>query len=82
MGALHICEGTTDAVAYLKFWRDKCCHQDDNFSLELHDYFSRTIPGLILHDLQQRGFIGMECMCLTGLPAVQICLLLKMYGAS
>ena len=31
---------------------------------------------------QQRAFIGIECMCMTGLPAVQICFLLKMYGAS
>ena len=37
---------------------------------------------LILHELQQCGFVGIECVCLTGLPAVQICLLLKMYGAS
>ena len=33
--------------------------------------FSRTMPGLILHELQQRGFIGIECVCLTGLPAVR-----------
>ena len=59
-----------------------CCCQGDEFSQELHVYFSRTMPGLILHELQQRGFIGIECVCLTCLPAVQICLLLKMYGAS
>ena len=62
----------------LEFWRDICC-QDEDFSQELHVYFSRTMPGLILHELQQRGFVGTECVCLTGLPAVQICLLLKMY---
>ena len=66
----------------LEFWRDICCRQDDDFSQELHFYFSRTIPGLILHELQQCGFVGIECVCLTGLPAVQICLLLKMYGTS
>ena len=66
----------------LEFWRDICCRQDDDFSQELHVHFSRTMPGLILHKLQQHGFVGIECMCLTGLPAVQICLLLKMYGAS
>ena len=66
----------------LEFWRDICCRQDNDFSQELHVYFSRTMPGLILPELQQRGFIGIECVCLTGLPAVQICLLLKMYGAS
>ena len=66
----------------LEFWRDICCCQDNDFSQELHVYFSRTIPGLILYKLQQCGFGGIECVCLTGLPAVQICLLLKMYGAS
>ena len=44
--------------------------------------FSRTMPGLILHELQQRGFDGIDCVCLTGLPAVEICLLLKTYDAS
>ena len=34
-----------------------------------------------LHELQQLGFVAKECVCLTGLHAVQICLLLKMYGA-
>ena len=53
----------------LEFWRDICCHQDD-FSQELHANFSRTMPGLILHELQQRGFVGRECVCLTGLPAL------------
>ena len=65
----------------LEFWRRICCCQDDDFSQKLHVYFKGTMPGLILHELQQRGFVGIECVCLTGLPAVQICLLLKMYGA-
>ena len=56
----------------LEFWREISCHQDDDFSKELHVYFSRTMPGLILHELQQRGFVGIECLCLTCLPAVQI----------
>lgn len=30
----------------------------------------------------QLGFLDTECMCLSGLPAVQSCLLLKTYGAS
>ena len=75
-------EGTIDAEAYVRFLRDICCRQDSNFSQELHVYFSRTMPGLILHEFQQRGFVGIECVCLTGLPTVQICLLLKMYRAS
>ena len=65
----------------LEFWREICCRQEDNFSLELHVYFNRTMPGLILHYLQ-RGFVGKEWVRLTGLPAVQICLLLRLYGAS
>ena len=40
----------------LEFWKDICCCQD--FSQELHVHFSRTMPGLILHELQQCGFIG------------------------
>lgn len=32
--------------------------------------------------VQHRGFADTECMCLTGLSAVQICILLIMYGAS
>ena len=35
------------------FWRDICC-QDNDFSQELHVYFSRTLLGLILHELQHR----------------------------
>ena len=58
----------------LEFWRDICSHEDNDFSQELHVYLSH---GLILNDLQQCGFVGIEYMCLTGLPAVQICLLLK-----
>ena len=61
----------------LEFWRDICFSQDDKFSQELHVYYSRTMAGLILHELQQHDFVGIECVCLTGLPAVQICLLLK-----
>ena len=32
---------------------------------ELHVYFSRTMSSLILHELQQRGFEGIERVCLT-----------------
>ena len=30
------------------------------------------MPSLILHELQQRGFVGIECVCLTGLPALTV----------
>ena len=66
----------------LEFWRDRCCHQGDVFSRGVRGYSSRTMPDLILQDFQQRGFIHTECVCSAGLPAVHICLLLKMYGAS
>ena len=36
-------------------------------SIEFHVHFSGTMPGLILHVLQQHGFVGIECVCLTGL---------------
>ena len=58
----------------LEFWRDRQL-------LERR----RLFPGNLCRfqqELQQRGFMGIECVCLTGLPTVQICLLLKMYGAS
>ena len=65
MGDVHICEGTIVAEAYVGIWRDACCCQDDDFPQEPHVYFSRTMAGLILHELQQRGFVGIECLCLT-----------------
>ena len=65
----------------LEFWRHML---PSNFSQELHVYFSMSISmeGPILHELQQHGFVGMECVGLTGLHEVQIYLLLKMYGTS
>ena len=83
MGDLHTCVTVPLMLRLmLEFWRDICCRQDDDFSQELHVYFSRTMPGLILYKLQQQGFVGIESVCLTGLPAVQIGLLLKMFGTS
>ena len=82
MGDLHICEGTIDVEAFVGILERHMLPSRRQFSQELHVYISRTMPGLILHELQQRGFVGKECVCLTGLPAVQICLLLKMYGSS
>ena len=64
------------------FGETYCCCPDDDFSQEFHIYSSRTMQGLILHEIQPRGFVGIECVCLTGLPAVQLCLLFKRYGAS
>ena len=50
--------------------------------ISAHVYFSRTMLGLIMRKLQQSGLVDIEYVCLTGMPVVQICLLLKMYGAS
>ena len=79
---LHICEGTIDAEAYVGILERHLLLSRRQHFQELHVYFSRIMPGLILHESQQRGFVDIECMCLTGLPAVQICVLLKMYRAS
>ena len=65
----------------LEFWREICCRQDDNFSQVLHVYFSRTMPGLIVYKFQQHGFIGIECMCLTGLHSRSVSYW-KMHAAS
>ena len=81
MSDLHMCEGTIDAEAYVGNLQRHMLPSKRWISQELHVYFSRTKPGLILYKLQHRGFVGIECMCLTGLPAGQIGLLLKMYGA-
>ena len=68
---------------YVYMWRYHwCCLQNNDFTQELHVYFNRTMPGLILHELQKCGYVGIECVRLTGLPAVQISLLLKIYDAS
>lgn len=53
-------------------------HQANIFPQQVSGYFSVTEKGFILHMLQQCGYIDTECMCLTDLPAVQICLYLKM----
>ena len=72
MGDLKKCDGAIDAEAYVRVLERHMLSQ------ELHVYFSRTMLGRILHKLQHHGFMGIECMCLTGLPTVWICLLLKM----
>ena len=82
MGDLHICESTIDAAASVGILERYKLPSRWWTSQKPHVYFSRTMPGPILHDLQQHGFIGIDCVCFTGLPAVQICLILKMYGAS
>ena len=77
MDDLNTCEGTIDAEVNVGILETHMMP-----SIELHVHFRRIMTGLILQELQQRGFIGIECVCLTGLPEVQICLLLKMYSTS
>ena len=67
-GDLHICEGTLDAKAYVGI-------------LERHirplkrQLFPGT-PCLFQQDnarpYSAQGFVGIECVCLTGLPAIYI----------
>ena len=82
MGDLHICEGTIDAEAYVGILERYMLPSRQQLLPGTPYVFRRTMPGLNLHELKQRGFLGIECVCLTGLPAVQIGLILKMYDAS
>ena len=79
---LYICEGTIDAEAYVGIlerhavclWKQlfpgtQCVFQQDN-----------AMPNSAW--VSTANFVGIECVCLTSLPVVQIYLLLKMYGAS
>lgn len=63
MGDFYTCEGITDAETYsiLGSYRDTCCHQGNIFSPEISGYFSRTIPGLILHVLPRSDFADRVC---------------------
>ncbi len=54
-GDLHMSEGTIDVEAYIGIVQrhilpSRC------LSWEVHGYYIKTMPGLILHVLQQRGF--------------------------
>ena len=65
-----ICSNFGETYAAVKdddFSMNPCLFQQDN---------------AILHKVQQRSFVGIELMCLTGLPAAQICLLLKINGTT
>ena len=61
-------------------WSIICCHPGDVFFRDVPAYFSKTMPNHIQHVLQQRGFVVKGCGYLTGLPAVQTCLPLRMCG--
>ena len=75
MGDLHICEGTIDVEAYVGIL--------ERYMLPSRWQLFPGTPWLFQqnngrpHSAWQRGFIGIECVWLTGLPAVQICLLLE-----
>ncbi len=52
----HVCEGTITTEAYNGLYRDIYCHQDDVFHGKAMVVIN-TMPGLILHVLQQCGFV-------------------------
>ena len=54
MGDLHICEGTIDAEAYVGILERHMLLLRQRLSPGT-PCFCRTMPGLILHELQQRG---------------------------
>ena len=62
-------------------WSIICYHPGDDFFRDVPAYFSKTMPNRIQHVLQQRGLVVKGCGYLTGLPAVQTCLPLRMCGA-
>jgi len=79
MGDLHLCEGITDMEAYIWIYRDINCHRDDIFpgkqdNARPHSAHAKT--EWFLDTLHHRRDVP---YCL---PAVQICLLLKMYDPS
>lgn len=72
-------QGTTDVGAYIDILEQYIL--PGNFCYrERSGYFSRTMTGLILHVII--AWFRRNRVSLTGLPAVQICLPLKMYSAS
>ena len=79
---LHICEGAIDAEAYVGI--------SERHMLQSRQRFFPGTPCLFEQDnarphsarVTTAWLLGLECVCLTGLPAVQICLQLNMYGAS
>ena len=71
-------ESTIDAEAYIGILGR---HQGNLVSQEVHGCFSNTGPGLIPHTPQECGFVDAECVCLTGLPTVQIGLLVKHFSS-
>ena len=81
IGDLHICEGTIDAEAYVGILerhmlpsRRRLLHKN-SMSISAGKYQASFCTNY-------NSFVGIESLCLTDLPAFQICLLLKMYGAS
>ena len=70
----------------LEFTRSshKCCHSmaEQNQKSASGRESMVISASLVLHMLQQRGFIDKDFVSLTGLMEVKICLLLKMYNTS
>ena len=82
MGDLHICEGTIYADAYVGNFGETYAAKMTTFPRNSMSISAGQCQASFCMSYNSVGFIGKECVSLTGLPAVQICLLLKMYGAS
>jgi len=74
MGDLYSCERTIDSKEHTGIFQ--------RHRLQSKLLFQQVKAGLHSADLQQHVFIHTECVCLTRLPAVHVCLLLEMHGAS
>ena len=64
MGDLHICEGTIDAEAYVGIL-EMLPPRLTTFPRNSMSISAGQCQAFILHKLQQCGFVGIECVCLT-----------------
>lgn len=62
---------------FSSYQRHICCHEGNIFSQEISGNFVRIMTGLFPH-VATTGRLRIQRVCLTGLPEVQTCLLLKM----
>ncbi len=56
IGDWNMCEGTIEMEACIGILQTLYCHQDDVF----HGKSIKIMPALILHVLQQRGFVDTD----------------------
>ncbi len=75
MDGWHMCKGTIDMEAYTGIVKRHILPTRLCLSWEVHGYFIKTMPGLVLHVLKQCGFEDRVNM-------LDNCLILKMYDQS